>query len=156
MTRDHFNAFTLIETLAVIALLGIVGAVFAAALARPAESARFDTVASALLDLDGRARRAALSEGPIVLRVDRDDQAIVVVRASDAPDDTPLMAVTYPSGIEIALSPHNGIEDEGTPIHINAAGRSVDYRIVIRTDRTTIVWDIAGLTGWVSEHEDDR
>ncbi|MEL6396630.1 MAG: type II secretion system protein [Planctomycetota bacterium] len=132
------RGFTLLETIAVVVLLGLATSTLAVSLAGPAEAARLRGAESLFLDFDRRARHAAVREGPVRLAV-RDG---LLELTGDTDDPTILASRPLPDGIGIEFG---GVENE---LRIDALGRSEDYRIRITSENDEIRLRVAGLTGW--------
>lgn len=80
--RTRFRAgFTLIELLVTTLILAMASSVIMVSFREPIERARFEAFCHKLIDLDGRARRAAgAANRPVLVRFDLDDQQIAVSR----------------------------------------------------------------------------
>lgn len=132
------RGFTLLETIAVVVLLGLAVTTLAMSLAGPAEAARLRSAESVFLDLDRRARHAALRRGPVLLSV-RDGSLEI---APGSGDSTVLATRPVPAGVKIELV---GGRSE---LRVDALGRTEDYRARLTTERSEIVVRVDGLTGW--------
>ena len=134
------SAFTLIECLAVVALLALAVATLAAGLAPSAAEARIRDAKSAVLDLDARARALAMQGEPVVLLASEDR---VMVRVGNAA----AFERELPRTIEVVLTePGTGRPLDG--VRIGTRGRSSDYAILLHSgDRRTRTL-VSGLTGY--------
>lgn len=142
------RAFTLLEVLAVIAIVGAAAAVAMLSLARATDAARVRTGAALVQDLDARARVLARQGRPCSLRLDAD--ALVIAIEPIAGRAPRLIRAPTPPGITVAFS-----DTDANPLRavaIDARGRSPDYRAVVRGNGATSTVSIAGLTGWRARH----
>jgi prepilin-type N-terminal cleavage/methylation domain-containing protein len=137
-------AFTLIESLAVVALLAIAVSTLAVGLAPSADLAAIRDARSAVLDADARARVLA-RQGRVVL-LSADENAVWAHDAAD-PRETPLVRRPLPEGVSVSI--------RGTPageplktLRIDADGRSGDYLLTVLAGNRASETVVAGLTGY--------
>jgi len=135
------RAFTLVECLAVVALLALVVATLAAGLAPSAAETRLRDARSAVLDLDARARVLATRGEPVVLR-------IAEGRASLWVGSSPALEREVAVGIAL-LEP--GTRAPLEAVRINTRGRGPDYVLVIASGETHFETLVSGLTGYAFE-----
>lgn len=135
------KGFTLIECLAVVSLLALAVATLATGLAPSAAEARLREAASAVLDLDARARALAMQGEPVVLLA---SEGRVTVRVGNAA----AFERELPRTIEVVLTePGTGTPLDG--VRIGTRGRSPDYILSLHSgDRRTQAL-VSGLTGYV-------
>lgn len=142
MTRP---AFTLIESLAVVALLALAVSTLAVGIAPSAESARLREARSAVLDADARAR--VLAQRGNVMLLALDENAVWARDATD-PRAEPLVYRSLPAGVSV-----RGTTD-GRPwaaLRIGTDGRSEDYVLTVAAGGRASETVVAGLTGYAFE-----
>ncbi|MEO1006939.1 MAG: prepilin-type N-terminal cleavage/methylation domain-containing protein [Planctomycetota bacterium] len=137
---------TLIETLLVIALLGLLAGFATVGLSGAGERSRVLEARSAVFELDGRARQLASrengarlvrSDGVLTLHAGNNDRNAVSYRRMPAP-------------LDVRVRPQSG----GSPLDevvFDSRGRCPDYEFeVVRARDASIVerWRVSGLTGW--------
>ena len=140
------RALTLVECLAVVALLAVAVATIAAGLSPSVAGARLREVRSIVLDLDARARVLTTRSGPVVLRVSEG-------RASVHLGDVPLFVRHLSRPVEAVLTDPG----TGTPldaVRIDTRGRSPDYALLLRSDDRHTLTLVSGLTGYAFEGAD--
>jgi len=171
------SAFTFIEVLAVVVLLGLLAGATAWSLAGDARRADRRNVIEQLAHADAMARLAAERFGrPVTLRIDLDHQRITRIVTVDAnteetghavrlPDEVRLTAVRIAAGPDPLPGRRTGLRtgefDAGVVnIPFSDAGRSATYAVRIEardpeTDRARATWlTIAGLSGQTMEIHD--
>lgn len=139
------GGLTLIETLAVVVLLGITAATTLTHLSGATDSARLREAGAIVRDADARARLLAQSEGPLFLELDADRGAVSV----RDPGGRVLLARELPARVRV-----EAVDENSQPIEqivIDARGRSGDYTIVATLGDRRDAWRVAGLTGWIEE-----
>lgn len=139
------RGFTLVEILAVVALIALVFITTAPTLVGVAGTGSLDAATERFIDLDARARLLASTGCGAVL--EQDDGGWVV--RSGAADGSDPVAQWRPRGVSISLRSLQG--DIITGIRYNTRGRSVDYLARIDHDGGFRRVSVAGLTGWVVE-----
>lgn len=135
------RGLTLIECLAVVALLALALSTVAAGLTPSAADARLHDARMIFLDLDARARVLAMQGESVVLRVS--DGRVSVRVGSTATFERDL-----PRTIEVVLTEPG----TGTPIddiQIDTRGRSPDYTLSIHSGGRHAQTLVSGLTGYV-------
>ena len=138
------RGFTLIESLAVVALLVLTFGTVAVGVAPSIETARLRDARSALLDVDARARVLAQQGRVVLLTVDRD--AVWACDAAD-PRTTPLVRRPLPEGVAVSIHATAAGQRLGT-LRINADGRSDDYLLRVTAGDRVSETAVAGLTGY--------
>lgn len=139
------RGLTLIETLVVLVLLGMLAGVAAVGLAGASDRARLMDARASMVDLDSKARSASLAGETVCLLVD-DRVAKLTTRS----DDTMLASRTIASNIEARLLDADGIvllKD----IRFDSRGHTNDYRLVLNMKNqreSGRAWSVSGLTGW--------
>ncbi len=135
-------AFTLIETLIVVLLLGIISVTALVSLSGVSDQARVSAAARNLLDLDALARVDAQRFGSCSIGLEGPD---IRVRRGGNTISSRRVAVD-------AITLRRGTEDaEGAEVLIDRLGRSPDYRFTVRVGAIQETWSIAGLTGWAEQ-----
>ena len=152
--KSHFHAFTLIETLAVVMLIGLAAIVMTTMLAGTTESTRLDDAVRRFLDLDARARLLAHQESGVVLQV-KDEACLIVVDAEGIePDPDPVMQCSHGAQVQLKIETADaGVVDS---ITYDRGGRSVDFDVVISVGELRRSVSIAGLTGGVEENRGEQ
>lgn len=164
------RGLTLIEMLAVVALIGLVSGSIMLRAGAAGDAARWQAAIAELAALDAAARSAAQRGTGVLLRALPDGGTVAAGtwpewdEASRRARPVPPAMVTLPAGlrawVEVPDARPGGAvivrEGGGRPqgqrpgdVLIDPAGRSVDYRIIVASDdgrRWTI--EVAGLTGW--------
>ncbi len=147
------GAFTLIETLAVVMVLSMVATAGLWSLSRAGDSARIREVAFAVREADAFARLQARRGTAIELRIN--EARLVVTRGSEE-----LLSRSWPPDASVQLVPIAMLPD-GTPslgseastpmesIQFDRAGRSIDFRVLVRGAATSIALLVSGVTGSV-------
>ena len=144
--RVSEGAFTLLELLLVVALLGGIVVVVAPHLAAADQAGarlRFDRE---LRDLDARARIQARTGGPVTVGATNDGAAVVLVRARTGER---LSQVAVPAGTRVVL--HERSAQRPGPVRFDAAGRCDDYEVALVTEAETRRRLVSGLTGFETE-----
>ncbi len=179
------NAFTLVEMMAVVALLGMLAGATVWWLARDARQASRRDVVGQITHADRMARMAAERlDAPCVLRFDLDGQRVVRVARGEAGDERPSHSLKLPSGYRIERMampqesfPDGGrrnastawIDDGAVEIAYSAEGCSISYALRLSTRRSSgsgaagdaardEEWIVfSGLTGQaVTVHDEDE
>lgn len=134
------SAFTLIECLAVVALLALAVATLAAGLAPSAAEARIRDAKSVVLDLDARARALAMQGEPVVLLASKGRVTVRVGSATTSERE-------LPRTIEVVLTePGTGTPLDG--VRIDTWGRSSDYAILLHSGDRRARTLVSGLSGY--------
>lgn len=141
--RHAARGFTLIEVLAVVALLGIVFAVGAARLANGGEAARWRAAVATVGQADAHARLLAQRGTPVLIELD-DAGAGLHVRAISSEDDVQTADARrfgMPPGVTVMLT--------SKAIEVDRRGRGADYTVTLRQGAMTRRVGVRGLTGQV-------
>lgn len=147
--KSHNHAFTLIETLAVVMLIGLAAIVMTTMLAGSTESTRLDDAVRRFLDLDSRARLLAHQESDVVLKIQDNACVIVVDDETSQQDPDPVMEWSHGAQVQVKIeSADAGPIDS---IAYDRSGRSADFDVVVFAGDLRREFSIAGLTGWVEE-----
>jgi len=134
--------FTLIELLSVIAILSLVAGLATAGLAATTDSARLREVQARWRDLDAHGRLLARREGTVVMSVDEERRLVRLHLRSPA---EPVASFALPRGVS------GRIERDDGRVVFDALGRSPDYAFVVANADHTLRWQVAGLTGCITE-----
>lgn len=144
------RAVTLIETLAVVVILGLAASVALVSFAGVEHAGALRRATGLVRDFDARVRIVARAERAVELRVDGEGTTLVAVDPLDP--ETSLLKVELPDGVTALL--------EWSPIDaapmIDRRGRSADYRVVLRRADATSELLVHGLTGQVVDGSDSR
>jgi prepilin-type N-terminal cleavage/methylation domain-containing protein len=144
--RTRERAFTLLELLLVVALLGGIVVVVAPHLAAADATGTRLRFERELRDLDTRARVEARTGGAVTLGATGDGVAIVLLRARTGER---LSEVSVPAGTRVVF--HERSAQRAGPVRFDAAGRCDDYELAILTDGATRRRTVSGLTGFATE-----
>lgn len=142
----HRRAFTLIEVLATVALLGLVMSMGLIGLGGVLDAAAQREAVAIAVDVDARARIAARAMGRTLVLPAEGGEAIEV-RVADSGES--LVRRELPPGFVARY-----LDADGTPmrsIAVDAAGRTVDHAVELSGPRGARVVHVAGLTGLVRE-----
>ncbi|MEW6747692.1 MAG: type II secretion system protein [Planctomycetota bacterium] len=145
------GGFTLLEMLAVIALLSLVAGFLAPGLVAGHEAASFAATCHLVQELDARARFFARTGGPVLLGVRDEGHLLVLVRAKSGEI---LSQRRLPKELSVRLTP------EGEKQY-DRAGCCADYVVHVRGQGREASFEearlkVAGETGWVQERKDRR
>lgn len=136
------RAFTLVECLAVVALMALAVATLAVGIAPAAGESRLREARSMVLDLDARARVLSGWGEPVVLAI---AGGSVNVRVGTDPD--PVLERALPASLEAALlAPES--RDVLPEVRIDSRGRGADYILSLRLGARRTKTFVAGLTGY--------
>lgn len=156
------RAFTLIEALAVVAILALVAATLAVSLGGAAQAAAWQRASSAVRQFDRLVRLEARTNGPIQIAID--GASIVATRGNNhAPvlQCDSFISATRDSSAGVALVAIDqhaaGMALELTvlgQVQIDAAGRSIDFAYQLSDGAGLHRLHVAGLTGYLWEERD--
>lgn len=135
------RSFTLIETLAVVVLLGAVMGLAAGSLLGASGAAEARSAVSIVRQADASARMAARGGTPRVLRVTDDSAGLAAFVAGGPAREHPM-----PGACRVRLVDAAGDAVDG--LTFDARGRSEDYAVVLEHGGGVVVVRFAGLTGW--------
>src|SRR5574342_484054 len=127
--RDREWAFTLLELLLVIVLLGGMVVVVAPHLATADDAGARLRFERELRDLDARARIEARTGGPVTIGATSDSAAVVLLRARTGER---LSQVAVPAGTRVVF--HERLASRPGAVRFDAAGRCDDYEVAIVTE----------------------
>jgi prepilin-type N-terminal cleavage/methylation domain-containing protein len=142
----NHRAFTLIELLAVLVILGVVTALGLGGLAAADSTSKRQSLDSALRDLDAKARLIARMRGAVIFEFD-DTQ----IRVRERNSSETQWILPIPGDAQVLAHSLDGSQVQS--ILIDAAGRSMDVRITRRWGDLSRHWSLEGLTGrWSQEN----
>lgn len=144
MTHARRHAFTLIETLAVVALIGLAAVVMTPMLVGATDATRLDDASRRFLDLDARARQLARRDSGVELRTQSGSVRLTV--GGEREEETVL---TWQHGEHIAIEAASVDGESIERVSYDRAGRSQDLDITISVGGMRRSVRIAGLTGWI-------
>lgn len=141
------RALTLIETLAVVLLVGVVTAAVGVGMGRMGDDAAMRAFAARWNELDARARLLAQTTEVGVLRLefDAERRAVFVHHLGDA-----ILTADVPQEMNIMLFLEGA---ETTLITFDRAGRTPDYELRLSSAERSMSWHIHGLTGAMQRME---
>lgn len=144
MTRSLQSAFTLIEALATVVLLGLAAAMLTPLVASGSESSIADNAIHRFLDLDARARLLAQSGSGAVLTRSGESTWQVFIPPDDMAD--PVLGWRGPNLMQIAVRDEEGLDIDR--LTYDTAGRTIDFSVTVATDTLLRTVHVAGLSGW--------
>lgn len=136
------RSFTLLESLAAVALLALAAGTVAVQLSPSVGSARAEDARSIVLDADARARLLAARGGGVALSI---DAGRVAIRVGD--DDSPVVGRMLPEGVAVSLLTPTSREPI-PELRFDRLGRSSDYLLAIEAAGARSETLVAGLTGY--------
>lgn len=134
------RAFTLVECLAVVALMALVVGVLAVGLAPSTAHARLRDARSAILDLDARARVLAHGGEPAFLRIEAG--RAVVEQGGES-----VLARDLPRSLNATLADPES-RDMLPAVRFGTQGLGPDYVILLRSGDASSGTLVCGLTGY--------
>jgi len=145
----RLRAFTLLELLAVIAILGVLGSAVGVSLQRAAERSRVSTSLQRLSEFDSVCRRLARTHGGGAMLFDTASDR-VAFRPTDPADKAEDLARSFSADLDSVMI-------DGTPsllpeVRFNTQGISETYVAVFagKTQQESVALHIAGGTGHVT------
>jgi type II secretory pathway pseudopilin PulG len=137
-------AFTLVETLAVIALVALAVMFGAVHLSGATRRARLDAALHVLAQADAMARTRALSGEPTVLCIESEGVEVVVLERRSGMDAS---RQRLPSGF---LAGYSSLDGHRLPcLEFDAEARCADHERVLTTGgRVAAAVRVSGVTGW--------
>lgn len=143
------RGFTLIEMLAVVAILGLIASVAVVSLARADRSRAMQSARWGLMNLDAQARIAARTQGCAAIIRTNDDGSRLAANLAFAHEGAWSASLALPHGTAIRFI---GGQETGGPflggLYIDRAGRSLDATIEIAGEGAPAErWLLHGLTG---------
>lgn len=154
------RAFTLVEMLAVVVVIGLVAGTLAVGLGHTAQASAWERARAEVKHFDRMARLEARTNGPVEIRVSGEAEVLTTVRPPErvevlrgasvhalgftqsgttVPPSFGLMARSIPGAASSVVS----------AIPVDAAGRSVDFAYVVSDGERVLRVHVAGLTGFI-------
>lgn len=160
MTRGA-RAFTLIETMTVVAIFGLLTAATAWSVLRTTRSAQAEDVIGQLSFLDRLARQYARRFArPVDLRFDLDEQQVLRTESpSDSAEPQPTAVYRLPAGFSLqrVVTVAQGVSSGVVSVPCSAQGCTPTYALLLCGPGELRRWIVfAGLTGQVSMADHDR
>lgn len=152
-TSGRSLAFTLIELLAVLVVLGMAVSVAAVGLSSRSAESRLSDAASSIAALDATAR--VLARKGRVTELVFDEAASMVLIVDRSAEEAPSIERVLPDGITLEAWQR----PSGTPIDrlvVDARGQSADYQVRVSSGAASVTVRFAGLTGWHEVIRSDR
>lgn len=139
------RAFTLIELLAVLVVLGMAVSVAAVGLSSRSVEAHLSDAVSSIASLDASARVLARKGHVTELRYnDADGRLQLINRCCED-------AISIERGLSDRITLETWERPMGTPIEsviVDSRGQSVDYQVRVSSGKLSFALTFAGLTGW--------
>ena len=137
-------AFTLVEMLVVLVLMGLIAATIAPNLAGTTQRTHLDQLIAKLIDLDAQARVTASAHKACYFEYD-DLQEQIVLRVIDE-QAVDIQTIDIPGFVTVELEE---LSEQSTPVVIfNRLGHTSDYNYTIINEEETVRLSVNGLTGW--------
>ncbi|MEW6741429.1 MAG: type II secretion system protein [Planctomycetota bacterium] len=151
MKGEARGGFTLLEMLAVIALLSLVASFLAHGVVAEHGAASFAATCHLVQELDARARFLARTGDPVALAARDEGRLLELTRAESGEI---LSQRRLPKGFSVSITPEGEKE-------YDRAGRCADYVVHVRGQGREASFEearlkVAGETGWVQERKDRR
>lgn len=148
-TTSHAGGFTLIEMLAVVALLGLIASVAVVSLSRSDRGGAIQSARWGLINLNARARLAARTEGCGVIIRSVENGSRLVADVKSAADDRWSSSLDLPAGVKVAFFDGQvGRRKAAQGLLIDRTGRSADRAVEISIESgPSEQWLLYGLTG---------
>ncbi len=140
------RGFTLLEVLAVVALLSIAASICLASLGSAHESAAARALAASIRELDARGRLAARTLGAVDLVADRETSTV-----STRLSATGEVLSSVDVGKERSVRLSDARANEILAVRLDRSGRSIDYSAQVVSSGGTTTLRFSGLTGLVEE-----
>lgn len=145
-SNDRAHAYTLLEVLIVVVLMGLIASVLIPRLAGISDQADRNRLIAELVQLDAQARQLAQQGHWCMVRWDEGEHSLELVQGS-----------THPQTIRVAkLNQTQDLDHRFEPVMFDAFGRSQDYAYRLSDSRASIDLRFNGISGWheVEIHED--
>ncbi len=142
------RAYTLIEVVAVVVLIGLFASAFAPGLARRSRSAQLEDFKSRLVEFDVLARQLALKGSRVTVRCELYAGTVRLIEQRDLAEEVRRIAVP----VMVELQPI-GFDTE---VGFDANGCTQGYGFMIRTDSSVDRLAFHGISGWYEVTRDDR
>ena len=140
--RLTMKGFTLIEMLAVIALISLAAAALIPNLVAAGRSADMLRVIARVREIDSRARTYARTSGHVILVwIDSENRSILMVESDTG---MTLGEVEIEPNISLSIE----VDGHGAKIVFDRLGHSADYRVELRGNGSAARLSVAGLTGF--------
>jgi len=137
-------AFTLVEMLVVLVLMGLIAAAIAPNLAGTTHRTQLDQLIAELIDLDAQARVSASVHKACYFEYD-DLQEQIVLRVIDE-QAVDVQTINVPRFVTVELEE---ISEQSAPVVVfDRLGHTFDYSYTIILEEETIRLSVNGLTGW--------
>ena len=139
------RGITLIETLVVLVLLGMLAGVGAVALAGASTQANIMAIYTDVLDLDGKARSASLGGESVLMKLHDHRVELVSMKNKES-----LASRSLKPSLDLQWLDGTGFEYIST-LRFNSRGQTRDFQLAIGVEGESSPrkqWTISGLTGW--------
>tara|TARA_E500000318_G_scaffold14854_4_gene14801 strand:- start:126 stop:584 length:459 start_codon:yes stop_codon:yes gene_type:complete len=144
--RNEPRAYTLIEVLAVVVLMGLVAAVFVPSLARASRASQIERLKADLIQMDASARQLAVQGSLVVLRMDAVGKTIRLYQRREQPQI--VQSISIPERFTVESF---GFEDS---VVFDAHGQSQGYGYLILSEGSAQRIEFNGLSGWYEVQAD--
>jgi prepilin-type N-terminal cleavage/methylation domain-containing protein len=145
--RSSRRGLTLVELLAVAAILALSAGIAVGGLAAAGSHAELERAISDLKSLDRRARALARAQGPVVLAVDQNREALILLEPGSG---ARLGAACVPGEWRLWLEQAARGSDA---VVVDRGGRSADYAVVV-SGSWSVRYRVHGLTGLIEMETD--
>lgn len=148
------SGLTLIETLAVVVLLGAISSLVLLGLNRRDDNTKLRIAEARMRHLDRTARIFAQTEGGSVIRPASSETKVTtfeVIAFTDSPVDQEgvvLLREALPDGVSGRLSLETPVGPTRESVAFDRAGRTTDYTFTLQAGDSTWRRLVSGATGW--------
>ena len=139
-TSRRLKAYTLLEVLVVLVLMGLLAASLIPALATTSNNARSDQLINDLIQIDFRARQLAQTGSGCRLQWDESQRSVQLIAGREASE--PLQQVELPDEVNI------DIDWKQRVIPLNSFGQTPEYGYRLTSERWSARLAFNGLSGW--------
>ena len=146
--KTRSKAYTLIEVLAVVVLMGLVAAVLVPSLARASRSSQLERFKADLIQLDVSARQLALQGNTITMRWEPEARGVRLFERKYKPRE--VLRLIVPEQFEIEPV---GFE---TAVKFDALGQSQGYGYQILSETGAHLVDFNGQSGWYEVYSGEQ
>lgn len=143
------RAFTLIEMLAVVVLLGLISSVAVVSLVRADDAGSLQSARWGFANLNAQARLAARTEGSAIVISATDNGSRIVANSTSLPEGGWSASFDLPRATFIRFFDGQGTGSRSLDaLYVDRAGRSADATIeIVRGSKESERWELCGLTG---------
>jgi len=138
--KTRSEAYTLLEVLVVVVLMGLLAAAFVPSLAATSDKAEREQLISELVQTDVQARQLGQQGNWCMLRWDELEQTISLIVHQESPEV--VRSIEAPEHVDIDF-----LSGE-TPVVFNAFGQSRHYGYELISEQWSSILEFNGTSGW--------